>query len=214
MIYFISDLHGGTRIQGLERYFSIYKEGDVLFILGDVGLKFEDTDENRRFTEEFLAIDKPIVIVEGNHENHAYLNSFPEETWNGGKINRLTPNIIRLQRGNIFNIDGESFFVMGGCKSSPKWKEMGLWFDGEEPSREELALAYKNLRRCGNKVDYVLTHKYRPDMQSDDPMSLEGLKVYIDENVDFKHWYAGHWHKDIIYDDRHTIVYNNPLPLK
>ena len=139
MIYFISDLHGGTRIQGLERYFSLYKEGDVLFILGDVGLKFEDTEENRKFTEDFLAIDKPIVIVEGNHENHAYLNSFPAENWNGGRINRISQHIIRLQRGNIFNIDGETFFVMGGCKSSPKWKEMGLWFDGEEPSYEESA---------------------------------------------------------------------------
>ncbi len=213
MIYMISDLHGGKNLDGLRRYLSVCEEGDILFILGDVGLKFENSKENQRFTEDFLSIDKPIVILEGNHENHAYLNSFPEEIWCGGKINRISDNIIRLKRGNIFEIEGKTFFVMGGCKSSPKWKEQGLWFDGEEPSREELSLAYENLRRCDNRVDYILTHKYRPDMHSDDPMSLEGLKEYIDKNVDFKHWYAGHWHKRIDYDDRHSIVYDQPVPL-
>ena len=51
---------------------------------------------------------------------------------------------------------------------------MGLWFDGEEPSAEEISLAYENLSVYKNKVDYVLTHKYHPDMctgdQSEDPL--------------------------------------------
>ena len=213
MIYMISDLHGKVSA-GLLKYLDEYKDGDLLIILGDLGLKFQDTEENRAFTDFFLKIDKPIALVEGNHENHAYLNSFPTEEWHGGKINRISDSIIRLQRGNIFELEGKSVFVMGGCKSSAKWKEMGLWFDGENPSPEEISLAYKNLERYGNKVDFVLTHKYKPDMHGDDPMTLEGLKDYIDENVKFGHWYAGHWHKPIIYDELHSIVYDDPTELK
>ena len=71
---------------------------------------------------------------------------------------------------------------------------------------EEIALAYEYLSICGNRVDYVLTHKYHPDMHGDDPLTLDGLKEYIDSKVDFKCWYAGHWHKNIRFDDRHIIV--------
>jgi predicted phosphodiesterase len=209
MIYLISDLHGGEKISGLKDYIANYIDGDLLIILGDVGIKFEDTLENQKFTEYFLSIDKPIAFIEGNHENHAYLNSFPEEEWCGGKINRISKNIVRLKRGNVYQILGKTFFTMGGCKSSAKWKEMGLWHDGEEPTREELALAYENLKAHGNKVDYVLTHKYYPDMASDDPLTLEGLKEYIDSNVDFKRWYSGHWHRETTFSDRHIVVYEN-----
>ena len=212
MIYFISDCHA-IRTDGLKNYVESYKPGDLLIVLGDLGIKFEKTEENRKFTEYFLSIDKPIAIVDGNHENHPYLNSLPEEEWRGGKINRLTKNIIRLKRGHIFTLEGNTFFVMGGCKSSAKWKPMGLWFEGEEPTPEEIAFAYKNLSAHSNKVDYILTHKYHPDMHGDDPMTLEGLKDYIDEKVDFKKWYAGHWHGETVYDERHVIVFDTPTPL-
>ena len=214
MIYFTSDLHGEWNFKGFQEYLSKAGKDDLLIILGDVGLSFEKTEENREFTEKFLATDKNIAIVDGNHENFDFLNSFPEDDWNGGKVKRLTPSIVLLQRGEIYTIEGKTFFTFGGCKSSEKWKEMGLWFDGENPSPEEISLAYKNLERYGNKVDFVLTHKYKPDMHGDDPMTLEGLKDYIDENVKFGHWYAGHWHKPIIYDELHSIVYDDPTELK
>lgn len=208
MIYLISDLHGGEKIEGLKEYLKNYSDGDLLIILGDVGLKFENTTLNQEFNEWFLSIDKPILFLEGNHENHAYLNSFPEEEWCGGKVNRLSEHILRLKRGNVYQILGQKFFVMGGCKSSPKWKEMGLWHDGEEPTEEELSLAYKNLKENFNKVDYVLTHKYYPDMTSDNPLTLEGLIEYIDKNVAFKRWYSGHWHREREFSAKHIVVYD------
>ena len=214
MLYFISDVHSGEKVSGLNEYLSIAKEDDLLIILGDVGLKFTSSEENIAFDKFFLEIDKKIAIIDGNHENHAYLSSFPEEDWCGGRINRLSKNIVRLKRGNVFNIFNKTFFVMGGCKSSAKWKDMGLWFDGEEPTKEELSLAYKNLRKHNNKVDYILTHKYRPDMRSDDKMTLDGLYSYIDDNVSFASWYAGHWHKIKSYDDKHFIIYDKLTPLK
>lgn len=213
MIYFASDMHA-THMEGVQSYLENYKEGDLLIILGDLGLKFEKTEGNREFTENFLKIDKPILLVEGNHENHPYLNACPEEEWHGGKINRISESIIRLKRGHVFTIEDKTFFVMGGCKSSAKWKPMGLWFEGEEPTPEEIDFAYKNLSANSNKVDYVLTHKYHPDMHSDDPMTLEGLKDYIDKNVEFSQWYAGHWHQEIHYDEKHTIVGYDLYPLK
>ena len=31
---------------------------------------------------------------------------------------------------------------------------------------------------------------------------------YIDGNVEFTHWYAGHWHLDKAVDEKHDYVYN------
>jgi len=212
MIYLISDPHGGEEMKGLESYLAQYKEGDILIILGDLSLNFGNSEENRRFTQWFLGIDKPIMLVDGNHENHAYLNAFPEEALYGGKVNRITPNIIRLQRGYVFCIEGNSIFVMGGCKSSEKWKTMRLWYDGEEPSREEIARGYENLTKHGNKVDFVLTHLYAPD--SGDKTTLAGFEAYINETVEFKHWYAGHWHIAQKLDEKHTVIYSALTELK
>ena len=217
MIYLISDPHGGESRKGIERFLEIGTDEDLLIILGDLGLKFEDTKVNHDFTEWFLSLDKQIAVVEGNHENHAFMNAFANDVWCGGRVNRISDTIVRLKRGNIYCIEGNTFFVMGGCKSSAKWKEMGLWFEGEEPTEVELSLAYNNLQKCQNQVDYVLTHKY-VDYKKDDEskfqaLSLEGLTKYIDENVTFRHWYSGHWHINKVIDEKHTIVYDEPIQL-
>ena len=218
MIYFISDLHGEGDVRALKRYEKVRKDGDMLIILGDVGVKFDkNSEENACFDKYFLALDYPTLIVDGNHENFDYLYSFPREKTYGGEVHRLTDNIVYLRRGEIFNLEGKTFFVMGGCKSSAKWKEMGLWFEGEEPTEVELSLAYNNLQKCQNQVDYVLTHKYvdyKKDVESKfQALSLEGLTKYIDENVTFRHWYSGHWHINKVIDENHTIVYDELIQL-
>ena len=209
MIYLISDLHACMDFCGLQEYCRIANKEDLLIILGDTGLAFEESEENRIFTEKFLSIDKNIALVDGNHDNFVYLNSFPREKWNGGIVSRLTENMVHLRRGNIYEIDGKSFFVFGGCKSSPKWKESGLWHEGEEPCGEELAYAYDNLRQCGYVVDYILTHKYEQmPLRGTVSKDLQNLTSFIEENVRYQHWYAGHWHTNQRVDEKHTLVYD------
>lgn len=54
---------------GLTEYLEKATDDGLLIILGDMGLEFRDTEENKKFTEQFLAIKKNIAIVDGNHEN-------------------------------------------------------------------------------------------------------------------------------------------------
>lgn len=160
MIYLLSDLHGDKDFTELLNYINTATDEDLLIILGDICINFENTEENREFTNFFLSIEKNIAFIDGNHENFEYLNSFPDEEWNGGTVRRLTKNIVQLKRGNVYTIDNKTFFAFGGCKSSSKWKEMGLWYDGEEPNEKELDLAYANLKKYNHCIDYILTHKY------------------------------------------------------
>ena len=207
MIYLISDQHGGETIGEFEKYLDIATDSDLLISLGDVGLKFEDTKVNRAFDEILLNTKKKIAIIDGNHENFKYLFSFPKEEWQGGTVYRITPNLVLLERGNVYEIDGKTFFVFGGAKSSDKWKDLGLWQPEEEPTKEQLNRAYENLKKYNYKVDYVLMHKqeYGIGLRYD---SLLTLCNFIEEKVDFKHFYSGHVHASGQVDSKHTLVYD------
>lgn len=213
MIYFLADQHGGERVGELEKYISTASDGDLLIILGDIGIAFQDTEENRRFDELLLSSKKKIAFLDGNHENFRYIYSFPEEDFCGGRIHRLTDNLIHLERGYIYEIEGKSFFVFGGCNSSGRWKERGLWQAEEAPTEEQLKRAYDNLERCGRRVDYVLMHKYENGRGTRTEELLELCK-FIDDEVEYKQFYAGHWHEGSVIDERHTLVYDVLVPLK
>lgn len=212
MVYLLSDLHGDLNLSGFQKYLMDAGEDDLLILLGDICLKFEETEENRIFTDSFLASKKRIAIVDGNHENFAFLNSFPEEEWNGGIVGRLTENIVHLKRGNVYNIDGKTYFVFGGCKSSSRWQEMGLWYPGDEASEDELQFAYENIKKHNYKFDYILTHKYEQiPPRGTVSVRLMELTKYIEENVAYGKWYSGHWHKNETIDEKHALVYDTLL---
>ena len=214
MIYFCSDLHGNfTKIGPLKEYLEIATENDLLILLGDVGMHFRETEDNEEFTAFFLSMDKPVAFIDGNHENFDYLNALPVEEWNGGKVHRLTDHIVHLMRGQIYTINGETYFTFGGCKSSAKWVANGPWYPAEEATDEEYQTAYANLAAHGNAVDYVLTHKYRVEDPKAEPLSLNGLTNYLNEHVRFKQWYCGHWHKIERFDDLHTCLYDTLIPM-
>jgi predicted phosphodiesterase len=203
----LADQHGGEAVGDLKRYIDEANDNDLLIILGDLGIAFTNTDENKRFDELILSSKKKIAFLDGNHENFKYIYSFPEEDWCGGKIHRLTENIVHLERGYIYEIENKSFFVFGGCNSSQRWRDKGLWQPEEAPSKEELTRAYSNLEACGNKVDYVLMHKYE-NGRGTRTEELLTLCSYIDNSVEFKHFYAGHWHTNEVLDEKHTLVYD------
>ena len=213
MIYFISDIHGDKNIDALNDYVKNAKEDDLLIILGDIELHFRDTDENREFSKYFEELTCKIALVDGNHENFDYLYSFPEEDWCGGRIHRISDRFIHLMRGYIFEIEGHTFLTMGGCKSSQKWFDMGLRWEQEKPTEDEIIRAYRNLKAHKNRVDYVLTHKYRIENPKANPLGQNGFMNFVDNCVEYKHWYSGHWHKTKYLDDKHTVVYRTLTPL-
>ncbi len=211
MIKFISDNHAFDFIGELESY-KPENEDDLLIVLGDTCFKLADIEKYNEFDKWLLSRDYKIAVVEGNHENYEYLDGCKEEIWCGGKVNRINENVVRLRRGEIYTIEGNTFFAFGGCDSSEKWKAKGLWHEGDIPTREQLDNAYENLKKAGYKVDYVLTHKYFCNQcfvhPGENEHTLFMLNRFIDNNVSFKRWYSGHRHEDRDIDDKHRVVYN------
>ena len=212
MIWLLSDLHGS--LDGLNEYLKIKKENDYLIILGDVELYFDGTEKNNAYSNYLTSLDCNIAIVDGNHDNFDYLESLPVIDWHGGKAHKITDKIVHLIRGHIFNIENNSFLVMGGCGSTDKWKNTPTWWKREQASDFELEFAYENLKKHGNQVDYILTHKYTNPAHTYRYDSAEKFAQAIEQKVTYKHWFSGHWHEYLHLDNKHTVIYNKPVPLK
>lgn len=187
MIYISGDTHGGFQRFGMK-YFPAQKNmsrGDYMIICGDFGGVWNgSTEEN--YWLDWLE-DKPFttLFADGNHENYSMMSALPTIEWHGGKVHQVRENILHLTRGQIFDIDGLTWFVMGGARSHDiedgildpastdfeirrrelcrqgrkRFRVLGQsWWPEELPSDREYAEALTNLEKAEWCVDCILTH--------------------------------------------------------
>ena len=162
MLYTVGDTHG-NQYKWVEQIEPILSPSDIILICGDFGVGFWN---GRYWSEEtfydFLSEQEyTVLFIDGNHENFDKLNSYPVETWCGGNVHKIrNNNVIHLMRGEVYCIDGNTIFVMGGGYSIDKYRrtEGVSWWSQEMPSEEEYLSALANLDKVGNNVDYIITH--------------------------------------------------------
>lgn len=225
MIYITGDTHGSLDIRKFNtRMFPEQKEltrADYVIICGDLGLIWDNSKDDL-YWRKWLS-EKPFttLFVDGNHENFDLLESIQSIEWNGGKIQFIAENIIHLMRGQVFNIDGNKFFTMGGATSVDKINriEGKSWWKQEIPSSIEFKEALYNLDKNDWKVDYVITHTTSLQLMEEinDKKENNELNKFFDmieEKLNYKHWYFGHFHKNLISkDNKHTLLYKNIVKL-
>ena len=69
-----------------------------------------------------------ILWVQGNHENYDLIGEYPLEEWHGGKVRHIIRDkVILLERGQVFEIEGKSFFAFEGRR--PMTFREGSWID-------------------------------------------------------------------------------------
>lgn len=185
MIYITGDCHGDYLRFSTENFpeqKQMTKE-DYMIIAGDFG--FWKNDREQYYWMKWLQ-NKPFTTlwVDGNHENFDLLSTYPVEMWNGGEVQYISPSILHLRRGQVFEIDGYKIFTFGGAsshdisggileKDDPHFLEKRRylnqnhklyrinhesWWKEELPSQEEMDTGIRNLEKHHNKVDYIITH--------------------------------------------------------
>lgn len=213
MIYITGDTHGDfKRIEHFCNLMGTTKK-DVMIILGDAGINYSG-DENDLGRKNYISrIPITLFCIHGNHERRpSTIHTYVMSEWNGGKVwlEYDYPTIMFAKDGEIYDIAGQKTIVMGGAYSVDKWYrlEMGYrWFPDEQPSEEIKKDVEKTLDGSNWNVDIVLSHttplKYEPvDMflpgldQSTVDDSTERWLDEIEEKLNYKWWYAGHFHTD------------------
>ena len=195
-------------------------ENDYLIICGDFGGVWDDGPEHLKWLDFLESRRYNILFVDGNHENFDRLDKLDTEGWCGGKIHRVRKNIIHLMRGQVYNINGITFFTFGGGFSYDKERRTPniSWWEREMPSDEEYAEGLKNLEKCGFVVDYVITHTAPLSIiyKFYFPAGEAPLNQYlsdIDKKLSYNKWYFGHVHRDLDVDGRHLALYDRIIEL-
>lgn len=187
MIMVTGDCHGGFQ-RFKMRHFpeqAAMDRGDYIIICGDFGGIWDGSSNDQLSLDWLEARSFTTLFVSGNHENFDLLAQYPVEEWHGGQVQRIRPHVIHLMRGQLYEIDGCTFFTMGGASShdiedglldpnAPDFEEViqslrnqgrgrfrvigRFWWPAELPSEEEYLEALETLEQANWKVDYVITH--------------------------------------------------------
>jgi len=225
MIYLVGDTHGSNDCQKLLDIEA--KEGDTVIVLGDFGFYWNNS-EHEKLTRKLLS-QKPYTLcfLDGNHENFDTLKEFCSVPMFDSFVGQhKEDNIFHLKRGEIYTIEDKTFFVMGGAYSVDKAnRTIGQsWWPEEEPSYKEFKLAFENLDKVDNKVDYILSHNgprsildvyikenaFRMYEKSD---SVETFLDVISKETSFNNHYFGHWHDDWSFL-KWTMVYDTVIRIE
>lgn len=222
-IILAGDTHGLINMDKVTEYFECnddFTKKDYLIILGDAGVLWNGV-EDADVQEILNNLPVTTLWIDGNHENFDLLEEYPDADWHGGRVHFITNSIIHLARGQVFEIDGLTFFTFGGGNSIDKrFRKLGQsWWPEEMPSDYEYEEGLKNLEKVDWKVDYVLTHTcpgYVASQLVDDIYpGEEALQRYFDqiaEKLEFEEWFFGHWHMDESVDN-FRCLYNDILEL-
>lgn len=221
-IYLTGDTHIPIDIRKLNtRNFPEQKtltDKDYLIVLGDFGLLWHEDREYRYWKNWLDTRNFTTLWIDGNHENHTWISSLLVSEWNGGKVHKISDKIIHLMRGQIFELEGKSFFTFGGANSIDKGlRVQGVsWWPEEIPSRKEMEEGFENLEKHGWWVDYVLTHTCPkwivPYMFPKAYLEVDPTGNYLDyisRNAHYQHWYFGHWHESKTWNNSFTVLYND-----
>ena len=212
MFYITGDVHRDfKRIEEFtKKYYTSLN--DYLIILGDVGLNYYEDESDIKLKEKVSRLPINLLCVKGNHEESPEnIKSYEIKKMFSGDvyIEKEYPNLIFLKDGEIYNINNNKVLVIGGAYSIrhdvPKFLKIGFkYFDSEQPS-DEVKNKILTLIEKDNNIDIILSHtcpyKYQPveafyitvDQDKIDK-TTERFLDKIEEKINYKKWYCGHFH--------------------
>lgn len=220
MIYVTGDMHADySRFE--ERKIRKLKKNDILIICGDFGFIWDGSEKEEKILNSIGKKRFTTLFVDGNHENFDLLDKYEVTDWNGGKVQHISGNLYHLMRGQIYDLEGKKFFILGGGESEDKETriEMGTWWPQEAPDINEMRKVVEKLDSIGRNVDYIITHEPPAHIKNlfDNSMrSLTGLNVFLDEiskQVKYKTWYFGNLHINRKITSRHQALFTDVVPL-
>ena len=222
MIYYTGDIHGSHfELAAFCRRFKLTEE-DTVVLLGDVGANYYGGKRDQELKHALNKLKPTILCIHGNHEMRpSSIPTYLTKEWNGGLVwyEEKYPNLLFAKDGEIFTLEGLRHFVIGGAYSVDKFyrlsRHYGWWAD-EQPSEEIKAYMTKQL--ATHSVDIILSHtcpfKYEPSEvflpgidQSTVDDSTERWLDRIEDTVDYKAWFCGHWHVDKRIDKLHFLFH-------
>lgn len=146
-IAFAGDWHANEKWARRAISFAVDGGADAIVHVGDFGYDF-----NMIYMAALSSSPIPILFVDGNHEDHVWLNRQPIGD-NG--LRQLSDRVWHLPRGFRWNWGGVLFLACGGAFSvDRRFRTLGRsWWRGEELTFEDVAECKR-----GGPVDVLIAH--------------------------------------------------------
>lgn len=190
---------------------------DLMIILGDAGINYYGKKSKREIALKEMLSKMPITLfcIRGNHEDRPTSRQNTMKYGHRSEVEgeelyyeEAYPNILYAADGGSYVINDKQFLTIGGAYSVDKFYRLmngWKWVPDEMLSAEEQAILYSHLR--GKSFDYVLTHTCPIDWeptdlfiqgldQSEIPKDMENFLQAIEQEINYEHWYFGHYHAD------------------
>lgn len=220
MTYFTGDIHGSPwKIVDFCEKMKLTGT-DTIIILGDVGANYHGNERDEAMKQILSRLNPVILCIHGNHEQRPWnIKGYEQTVWNGGKVWRQSayPNLLFAVDGEIYDISGIRYLVISGAYSVDKFYRLARgygWWADEQPSAEIKAYVEQQIEQ--HPVDAVLSHtcpfRYEPTEvflpminQSTVDDSTEKWLDKIEQSIQYKAWFCGHWHTDKRIDKMHFL---------
>ena len=152
-IAFMGDLHGNHRYAQKAIHYAANNGADVVIQVGDFGIWSPHNSFVNSVNEAATRHNLQVFFVDGNHEDHPWLNAQPIRE-DGFRV--LHDNVAHIPRGTIWTWDGVTFMGLGGAHSVDRqWRTPGVsWFPEE-------TLTYGQAFEAGttpHNIDIMVTH--------------------------------------------------------
>ena len=150
-IAFAGDWHANTWFAEQAIQYASSKRADVIVHTGDFGYLFLD-EYLDALNDMCVTTGIPLLFVDGNHENHDWLNQQPVSD---DGFRWLRSHIAHIPRGHTWEWNGVTFLGLGGAHSvDVQRREAGVsWWPEERITREDVEKA-----TASGVVDIMVTH--------------------------------------------------------
>jgi hypothetical protein len=220
-IFITGDTHANIDIWQVDAFSEIHQDltrDDFLIVLGDFGALWFGDSRDDKLLQWWENQPWTTLFIDGNHENFDLLAQYSITEWHGGHVQFIRPHIIHLMRGQIFDINGFTFFCMGGARSVDKeYRLAGIsWWPQEEPTWTEMDEGLSNLEAHNNTIDFILAHTAPSAIAqivvngygyTNEPLNSY-LNVVVSQTT-FKKMFIGHFHIDRVVHERFHFLYND-----
>lgn len=219
MVYVTGDIHGD--ISDLDsRNISKLKKGDFLIITGDFGFIWDNSKVELKNLKKLSKKKFTILFVEGVHENFELLEKYEECEIFSAKAKKIADNIYCLNRGDIYIIEGKSYFCLGGGDVDDIFENQDpdILNHKSMPTDDQLKYAVDNLQNNGKKVDYIITHEAPASVKRliKRDSTINDLNIFFDtilHNVRYKKWFFGSLHTDRELSIKMTCVWQEVIKI-
>lgn len=213
-VYIAGDIHRDIDQFKKTLQADFISSGDLVILLGDVGANYLCDERDDYFKGLLQNLGFTMLCVRGNHEcRPENLDRYKEKKICGGIVyyEPKFPNILFAKDGEMYDILGKKFLMIGGAYSVDKafrLQQGYAWWNDEQLSESEKDEILNKIKNEGAAPDYICTHtcpfSYQPPKEYLSPFVDQSkvdkrMEIFLDEiekSVPYDKWFCGHWHID------------------